>query len=316
MNCQQFENVITDLARDLLREAEAPEHVLAHLSECATCSAQFAAGRALTASLRAFAETSMADQKAMPHVETTLLAAFREHTATKSEATPLMSVQSMRTTSFITKSLSAVASLLNESTRAKPESRWNFAAATAGILALMTLTALIAWRQSSVPQENQRAVHEEHTTQPNSEPSPLSFSNNSLAALKDSSEAQINEQSSKEPTALNRPRKWRNAPHSRVKNSLASSPKATDRDFHRRKALRMNASPASEAVAEITTDFFPLPHASALTSSDGGQMVRVELPRSALASFGLLVNNERQGRVKADVLLGDDGLARAIRFVR
>jgi hypothetical protein len=50
---------------------------------------------------------------------------------------------------------------------------------------------------------------------------------------------------------------------------------------------------------------------------DDVQVVRVELPRSALQSFGLPVNAERAGeRVKADVLLGHDGVARAIRFVR
>jgi hypothetical protein len=46
-------------------------------------------------------------------------------------------------------------------------------------------------------------------------------------------------------------------------------------------------------------------------------MVRVELPRSALVSFGLPMNVERADeRIKADVLVGDDGVARAIRFVR
>jgi len=46
-------------------------------------------------------------------------------------------------------------------------------------------------------------------------------------------------------------------------------------------------------------------------------MVRVELPHSALATFGLPVNMDRANeRVKADVLFGVDGLAHAIRFVR
>jgi hypothetical protein len=45
--------------------------------------------------------------------------------------------------------------------------------------------------------------------------------------------------------------------------------------------------------------------------------VRVEMPRSALMSFGLPMNMERGGgRVKADVVVGNDGFARAIRFVR
>jgi hypothetical protein len=46
-------------------------------------------------------------------------------------------------------------------------------------------------------------------------------------------------------------------------------------------------------------------------------VLRVELPRSSLASFGLPVNLERAGeRIKADVVVGNDGMARAIRFVR
>ena len=53
------------------------------------------------------------------------------------------------------------------------------------------------------------------------------------------------------------------------------------------------------------------------TQAEEGHLVRVELPRSALASFGLPVNAEATGdRVKADVLMGQDGIARAIRFVR
>jgi hypothetical protein len=50
---------------------------------------------------------------------------------------------------------------------------------------------------------------------------------------------------------------------------------------------------------------------------ESGQIVRVELPRSALISFGLPMDMERADeRIKADVVLGNDGLARAIRFVK
>jgi hypothetical protein len=48
---------------------------------------------------------------------------------------------------------------------------------------------------------------------------------------------------------------------------------------------------------------------------DGGQMVRVQMPRAALAAWGLPVNAERAGEtVKADLLLAHDGTARAIRL--
>jgi hypothetical protein len=69
--------------------------------------------------------------------------------------------------------------------------------------------------------------------------------------------------------------------------------------------------------AEIATDFIPLSYMTAVNLQDGGQIVRVELPRSALANFGLPVNMDRYNeKVKADVLLGVDGLAHAIRFVQ
>jgi hypothetical protein len=67
---------------------------------------------------------------------------------------------------------------------------------------------------------------------------------------------------------------------------------------------------------EIATDFLPLTYGALTNLADGGRMVRVELPRFAMASFGLPVNMDRANeRVKADVLVGVDGLAHAIRFV-
>jgi hypothetical protein len=77
-----------------------------------------------------------------------------------------------------------------------------------------------------------------------------------------------------------------------------------------------NAASSAER-AEITTEFIPLAHGGGFAAGDGAHVVRVELPRTALERFGLPFNAERSGgRVKADVLLGQDGVARAIRFVR
>jgi hypothetical protein len=84
----------------------------------------------------------------------------------------------------------------------------------------------------------------------------------------------------------------------------------------------VTANQAETAVAdsterEIVTDFLPVGYTSSMNLQDGGQIVRVELPRSTLATFGLPVNMDRyHERVKADVLFGADGQARAIRFVQ
>jgi hypothetical protein len=74
---------------------------------------------------------------------------------------------------------------------------------------------------------------------------------------------------------------------------------------------------ANHAVNEVATEFMPLGYLTAANFQEGGQIVRVELPRAALANFGFPVNMDRyKERVKADVLLGADGLAHAIRFVQ
>lgn len=68
--------------------------------------------------------------------------------------------------------------------------------------------------------------------------------------------------------------------------------------------------------AEVTTSFFPLIAGDDLDSLEGVQVVRVELPGSALLEVGLPVDAAMASKpVKADVVLGHDGIAYAIRFV-
>lgn len=68
---------------------------------------------------------------------------------------------------------------------------------------------------------------------------------------------------------------------------------------------------------EIATGFLPVAGGDVFAPLDRGRVVRVRMPRSALAVFGLPVNEDRiADSVRADVLLGEDGMARAIRFVR
>jgi hypothetical protein len=100
--------------------------------------------------------------------------------------------------------------------------------------------------------------------------------------------------------------------------AVNNPPKQNEQKPFRTQRLRR---PANALVAnharEIATDFIPLRYMNAANLQDGGQVVRVELPRSALANFGLPVNMDRYNeKVKADVIFGVDGLAHAIRFVQ
>jgi hypothetical protein len=75
--------------------------------------------------------------------------------------------------------------------------------------------------------------------------------------------------------------------------------------------------PRPVETAEVRTEFLPVTQGDGWTPLDGGRLVRVRLPRSAMGVFGLPVDPGRDSeRVQADVMLSDDGLLRAIRFVR
>ncbi len=66
----------------------------------------------------------------------------------------------------------------------------------------------------------------------------------------------------------------------------------------------------------ISTPFLPFLYADDLLPLETGQVVRIEMPRTALESFGLPMSEDRSaGRIQVDVLLGEDGLARGIRLL-
>lgn len=84
----------------------------------------------------------------------------------------------------------------------------------------------------------------------------------------------------------------------------------------KRRASRPHRKPALLAQ-EVATEYLPMPDAPRFTAEDRGQLVRIRLPRESMRSFGLPVNQDRIVQtVKADVLIGEDGIARAIRFVQ
>jgi hypothetical protein len=62
--------------------------------------------------------------------------------------------------------------------------------------------------------------------------------------------------------------------------------------------------------------FLLLPGAAQLGAADGVNILHVELRRSAMMQVGIEVSPERADEaVRADVMVGSDGLARAVRFV-
>jgi hypothetical protein len=103
------------------------------------------------------------------------------------------------------------------------------------------------------------------------------------------------------------------------RTNLHRRPRSFNRDNNasRQVLATKTTTIANETESEVVTRFMPLGYAGPINLQDGGQVVRVALPRSAMLSLGLPVNMDRYSEsVKADVFLGVDGLARAIRFVQ
>lgn len=80
--------------------------------------------------------------------------------------------------------------------------------------------------------------------------------------------------------------------------------------------LPKKESPTPEVAKnkEIKSDFIALAYSSA---PESGQILKMKVPRSMMISLGVTSNVENASElVNAEVLMGDDGLARAIRFVQ
>jgi hypothetical protein len=67
---------------------------------------------------------------------------------------------------------------------------------------------------------------------------------------------------------------------------------------------------------EVALNFYPLPDSDELPPLESATIVRVQLPMSSLRLMGLPVSEDGAADfVEADMLLGQDGLARGVRFV-
>lgn len=77
------------------------------------------------------------------------------------------------------------------------------------------------------------------------------------------------------------------------------------------------AQAAPVADDDADTSFYPLPEADSLPALENAMVVRVQLPVSSLQLMGVPVTEERAGAsVQAELLLGQDGLARGVRLAQ
>jgi hypothetical protein len=293
MNCKNFEATIKDLAREQMLEAATRNTALSHIEECRACAKALEAERALTAGLRRLA-AEMQELQAPASLEANLLARFRERAAGV-ETSP------------------AVVALPERASRRRG---WYLQAVAAAVLLMFAIGGAIT---INMRRANQSSV---------SRPSAVASENSGKAAIPakpaGSGAAEVASKGEEEAAGQT---------IETVDNSAAreQGPKLTRGEvvaimgggtrarsgYTNVPRSQVKASRQTSTGSEIATDFIPVTYGDNLNEIENGRIVRVEVPRSALAQFGLPVNMDRANeRVKADVLIGDDGMARAIRFVR
>jgi hypothetical protein len=307
MNCKDFESALNDVARAALMDAGERERAETHAAGCQPCAARMSDAHALTAGLRALS-SQMAQAEAPARIEANLLAAFRAQVA----SAPIVAAapDAPELASRYTDERANVAPLtVKKWSWPKTFGAAGLAAAAAFILVLLVPFAFHKTSNSPATNDGDRqlaALPEVKNDSPNEIETPSSKIEKSNIEDEASVKVQPPRRIGSTPRAT-KSALTTYANYDGVRGVINNNARGRAADL----AAAVNARP------EVVTDFIPLAHGGGFAAGEGAHVVRVEVPRTALARFGLPVNAENSDeRVKADVLLGEDGIARAIRFVR
>lgn len=326
MNCQQFTSFIVEVARGQMMDAATRDGALGHAESCEACAARLAQEQGLTNALRAVA-VDMKDLRAPARVEAQLLAAFRESvaqpnatTATEASHAPVplqarvekplpMSSRRTRRVAVATTAIAAslvlvvLASLYLRVTQTTPQSPPT---------KLATNSEPPVSKVSPPANESAVITSTATATEPAHELA-VESGRREKREIKD-----INRGDSSAPRTTAKHARRGHTPTIIKAQHVIDGGNAIIEASEGDLAVNGTSTAAKANEAESMTDFISLvADAPAATPLESGQLVRVQVPRAALASLGLPLNAERGNEpVKADVLLGADGLARAIRFVR
>jgi len=278
MNCEEFESNVNDLAREQIMEASVRARTLAHPEECEACARWLEDQRSLSFNLRALAR--QANSAKVPPMGIELLTALRSQQALK-----------LRPARVASRHYRAIVA--------------GVMAAAAMVLIVIAVTVI---RSRSVTPTAQSLPD---STSPNLVPRETATVKTPDVSGPQSAPLPIKNSVRESRRVAGKNRRRNLNPIVVPVQSIAG---VSSKDVTARETV-MSVTP--DSASEITTDFMPVGYASATTLQDGGQLVRVVLPRSALVAFGLPMNvNRYDEKVKADVFFSADGMARAIRFVQ
>lgn len=280
MSCQDFQKVVEELADGRLMEAAARGAGLAHAAVCVECAAILCEARGMGAGLGVAARAET--EEAPARVRAALLAAFAE----RHGGVPA----GERRDDALPPNVFALQSR-------RDARRWfvaGVAAAAAVIVLSLTLNSLVRVSPDG-PRSEPREV---------SEARPLPAQ--TLAEQRDEKPGILVGKEEK-PGILVGGDVARTHPSKKAARTTKSA-----------RGSKGEVRGEAAAVAQTSgNEYLPLTYLAGATAMESGTVVRVELSRAALISLGVHVEPDRsEETLKADVVLGDDGVARAIRLVR
>jgi len=306
MNCRRFTEHVAELARGELLEAARRKEALGHAGTCAACARRLADEQELSAALRAVVVDS-AGRFAPARVESALVAAFRERVQVAPLHAPasVTPIEASGTRPWLWRASAA-------------------AGALAASIAVLVLFGLVMRAQREplyvVAPEQAREAARPPTAEVRHSRTPMDVTNTAATAgtgpivgFASGTQSPRVSASRGAKTASTSPRRVVarvSAPAMRFIETMTVSSGANE-------PASVGAS-VQEREAEAASEFYSLNGGNHAAPLDAGQVVRVQMPRASLASLGLPVNSGRAlgESLTAEVLLSDDGIARAIRLLR
>ncbi len=276
MKCESFSNIVHELSTGRSLDGRLEREARSHSSECDECATLLAAQQRLTALLGHVAAADV-DLDAPDRIEATVLGAFRLAHGT-ANVVPLRP-----------------ASAAPASSARRLSSRWIAAAAAIVIGVAATLFTWQAMRSGPI------VVPVSDVVPVASKPGGMSTTTPPPVAPPRNPKVDDGVYGGSAPA-----RGIPQGPAIPVSNTAGG----------RRTTRPAQPLPTSEPT-ELVTDFYSLVPASGFAPTEGGQLVRLQVPRASLASLGVpLPYGNPDGSVTADLVMGYDGVAHAIRFVQ
>ncbi len=312
MTCEDCQAIVIELARDradpdaVVHDAERDE-ARRHAALCSRCGEALQEQLWLTEQVRALAAEE-STQQAPERVEIAVLAAWRAHHGAGRLSTPAAAAAAGNVVTFEPARHAADGTTL----RSASSKRWLAPAVIAAALASAALAVLFVWPGAhstpagSTPGDTRTVAAAGATpaTAPRSVQQPAASDANPGHEVADAAgdEPQVAAQ-------LDANRAAREGSAVRAESMMARA------DIGPGERADVRIGPAS---ATSDNEFQPLPYVEPLRSTEARHIVRVSLTSSDEMMAGVMPIDRRIGEttLEADVLVGEDGIARAIRIVR